>query len=212
MNMNWRLASRLSVVILALLVVVTIALLNWRHVTGAPVATNARNEISGLHGTDLGRVPAHDFHLTDQFGRPVALSQFAGKPVVLTFMYTHCPDVCPLMAEKLHSVMLDLGNDAGRVAVIAISVDPKGDTVAAALNFSQVHRMVQYWHFLVGTRAELAPVWSAYAIDAQSQVATVSMHTAVLFVIDQQGRERVLLDQDFTPAQLTSNLKTLLSE
>ncbi len=210
--MNWRLASRLSVIVLALLVVVTIALLNWRHATGAPVATNTSNSTSSLNGTDLGGVPAHDFHLTDQFGKPVALSQFAGKPVVLTFMYTHCPDVCPLMAEKLHSAMLDLGKDAARVAVIAVSVDPKGDTVAAALKFSQVHRMVQYWHFLVGTQAELAPVWSAYAIDAQTQVATVSMHTAVLFLIDQHGRERVLLDQDFTSAQLTSVLKTLLSE
>jgi hypothetical protein len=46
----------------------------------------------------------------------------------------------------------------------------------------------------------------------QTQTATNSMHTAVLFVIDQQGCERVLLDQDFTPAQLTSNLKTLLRE
>ena len=210
--MNWRLASRLSVIVLALLVVVAIALLNWRHATGAPVATNTRNSTSGLNGTDLGGVPAHDFHLTDQFGKPVALSQFAGKPVVLTFMYTHCPDVCPLMAEKLHSAMLDLGKDAEHVGVIAVSVDPKGDTVAAALNFSQVHHMVQYWHFLVGTQAELAPVWSAYAVDAQTQVATTSMHTAVLFLIDKHGRERVLLDQDFTSAQLTSNLKTLLSE
>lgn len=210
--MNWRLASRLSVIVLALLVVVTVALLRWRNVTGAPVNSNPGTVSSGLQGTDLGGVPAHTFHLTDQFGKQVTLSQFAGKPVVLTFMYTHCPDVCPLMAEKLHSVMLDLGPDAGRIAVIAISVDPKGDTVAAALNFSQVHRMVQYWHFLVGTQTELAPVWSAYAIDAQTQTATNSMHTAVLFVIDQQGRERVLLDQDFTPAQLTSNLKTLLRE
>ena len=107
---------------------------------------------------------------------------------------------------------LDLGKDAEHVGVIAVSVDPKGDTVAAALNFSQVHHMVQYWHFLVGTQAELAPVWSAYAVDAQTQVATMSMHTAVLFLIDNHGRERVLLDQDFTSAQLTSNLKTLLSE
>ena len=212
MNMNWRLASRLSVVLLALLVVITIALFNWRHATGAATATPTHYSSTGLNGTDLGGVPAHDFRLTDQFGKPVTLAQFKGKPVILTFMYTHCPDVCPLMAEKLHSAMVELGSNAGRVAVLAVSVDPKGDTVATALYFSQVHRMTQYWHFLVGTQAELAPVWSAYAIDAQTQVATTSMHTAVLFLLDKQGRERVLLDQDFTSAQLVSNLKTLLRE
>ena len=105
-----------------------------------------------------------------------------------------------------------MGADAQRVAVVAISVDPRGDTVAAALNFSQVHHMVNYWHFLVGTQDELAPVWTKYAIDAQPAASTVSMHTAILYVIDKQGRERVLLDQDFTSAQLNGGLKTLLGE
>ena len=81
---------------------------------------------------------------------------------MLTFMYTHCPDVCPIMAEQLHTVMLDLGADAQRVAVIVISVDPKHDTPASALNFSRLHHMDTSWHFLLGTQHELAPVWSAY--------------------------------------------------
>ena len=167
---------------------------------------------SGLQGTDLGGVPAPAFSLHDQSGKLVTLSQFAGKPVVLTFMYTHCPDVCPIMAERLHSVMVGLGADAQRVAVVAISVDPHGDSVASALSFSQVHHMVNYWHFLVGTQDELAPVWTKYAIDAQPAASTVSMHTAILYVIDKQGRERALLDQDFTTAQMTGDLQALLKE
>jgi protein SCO1/2 len=212
--MNWRLASRLSVVTLALLVVLTVAVLGLRTVTGAPATglNSTPAAASGLQGTDLGSVPAPAFSLHDQFGKVVTLAQFAGKPVVLTFMYTHCPDVCPIMAERLHSVMVGLGADAQRVVVVAISVDPHGDSVASALNFSQVHHMVNYWHFLVGTQGELAPVWTKYAIDAQPAAATVSMHTAILYVIDKQGRERVLLDQDFTTTQLTGNLQTLLGE
>lgn len=212
--MNWRLASRLSVVTLALLVVLTVAVLGLRNATGAPAVGSSFSPTasSGLQGTDLGGVRAPAFQLHDQFGRLVTLAQFAGKPVVLTFMYTHCPDVCPIMAERLHSVMVGLGADAQRVAVVAISVDPRGDTVASALNFSQVHYMTDYWHFLVGTHEELSPVWTAYAIDAQPVAATASMHTAILYVIDKQGRERVLLDQDFTTAQLSGDLKTLLGE
>ena len=144
--MNWRLASRLSVVTLALLVVLTVAVLGLRNATGAPVNSpgSTPTTSSGLQGTDLGGNPAPAFSLHDQFGKLVTLAQFAGKPLVLTFMYTHCPDVCPIMAERLHSVMVGLGTDAQRVAVVAISVDPHGDNVAAALNFSQVHHMTDY--------------------------------------------------------------------
>jgi protein SCO1/2 len=212
--MNWRLASRLSVITLALLIVLIVALLGLRNATGAPSTSPGPSPTaaSGLQGTDLGGVPAPAFSLHDQFGKLVTLAQFAGKPLVLTFMYTHCPDVCPIMAERLHSVMVGLGADAQRVGVVAISVDPHGDSVASALNFSQVHHMANYWHFLVGTHEELSPVWTAYAIDAQPVTATASMHTAILYVIDKQGHERVLLDQDFTTAQLSGDLKTLLGE
>ena len=209
--MSWRLASRLSVVTLALLVVLLVAFFSLRNISsGQSLPSNPATDGAGSQGTDLGGVPAPAFRLTDQFGKPVSLSQFRGKPVVLTFLYTHCPDVCPLIAEQLHRVMLDLGQDAQRVGVLAISVEPTRDTVASALAFSQAHHMTNYWHFLVGTQAQLAPVWTAYAIGAQQVTTKVSMHTTALYVIDQQGRERTLLDQTFTPAQLTGILHTLL--
>lgn len=210
MSMSWRLASRLSVIILAFLVVILVALLSLHSSLGGQTTNGNGANPSGLQGTDLGSVAAPNFHLADQFGKQISLSQFRGKPVVLTFLYTHCPNVCPVIAEKLHIVMQDLGQDAPRVAVVAISVDPKGDTTAAVLNFSKVHRMLNYWHFLIGTQAQLSPVWSSYAIDAQAVTATTSTHTSAIYVIDKQGDERVLLDQDFTPAQLTGDLKILL--
>jgi protein SCO1/2 len=71
--------------------------------------------------------------------------------------------------------------------------------------------MTSFWHFLTGTQAQLSPVWSAYAVGAQAQTATSSMHTAALYVLDKQGREQVILDQDFTDTQLTVDLKQLLA-
>ena len=140
--MNWRVASRLSVVTLALLVILVVALFSLRSISsGQSLPSNPATDGAGLQGTDLGGVPAPAFRLTDQFGKPVSLAQFRGKPVVLTFLYTHCPDVCPLIAEQLHSVMLDLGQEAQHVGVLAISVEPTRDTIAAALAFSQVHHM-----------------------------------------------------------------------
>ena len=215
--MNWRLASRLSVITLAALVVIIVAVLGTRAeglTSNASNLTPAANS-SGLQGTDLGGVPAPNFRLTDQFGRPVSLAQFKGKPVVLTFLYTHCPDQCPLTAEKLHAVMLSLGSDAQRVGVVAVSTDPKRDTTAAALNFSQVHRMQNYWHYLLGTESELSPVWSSYSVYAAPTPTSTGgsvAHTTAVYVIDKQGRERVFFGSDFTSAQLTKDLQILLKE
>jgi len=128
-------------------------------------------------------------------------------------MYTHCPDVCPLTAEKLHTVMQSLGPDAAHVGVIAISTDPRRDTTSAALAFSKTHRMQNYWHFLVGSRETLSPIWESYSVDAEAASANGTVtHSLVIYVIDAQGRERILLNNDFTPAQLTTNLKILLKE
>ena len=205
--MNWRLASRLSVIILALLVVVIVAILGVR---------NSASQ-SSLQGTDLSSVPAQDFRLTDQFGKQVSLSDFKGKPVVLTFLYTHCPDVCPLTAEKLHTVMQNLGSNAQNVVVLAVSLDPKGDTSASVLNFSQVHKMLNYWHYLIGTQGQLSPVWKNYGLFAQPATPTTTSpgtvtHNTALYVIDKQGLERVFLPDNFTPDQLTTDLKILLQE
>jgi protein SCO1/2 len=215
--MSWRLASRLSVVTLALLVILVIALFSLHSSSdnnvGASGEAEQTSNTSGLQGTDLGSVVAPDFRLEDQFGKQVSLSQFKGKPVVLTFLYTHCPDVCPLIADQLHTTASGLGKNAGHVVFLAVSMDPKGDTQAAVLRFSKVHKMTNYWHYLIGTRDELAPVWSAYSVDAQAATAAgVVNHSTALYVIDKEGRERVLLDNNFTSQQLEDDLLILLNE
>lgn len=213
MSMSWRLASRLSVITLALLVVLIAALYSLHNNTSAPAATTPGVENSGLQGTDLDSTLAPDFRLKDQFGKPVSLSQFKGHPTIVTFLYTHCPDVCPLVADKLHTVVQSLGKDAPHVAILAVSMDPRGDTIPAALNFSRAHKLVNTWHFLLGTYNQLAPVWSNYTVDAQSATNSGTVtHSTFIYLIDKQGRERVLLDSDFTPTELTSDLQILLSE
>ncbi len=212
LHMNWRLASRLSVITLAILVVILVTVLQRNSATVAPqVSSSADSNSSGLQGTDLGNKPAPNFQLTDQAGKSVSLAQFKGKPVVLTFLYTHCPDVCPLTAERLHSTMLKLGSQAQNVGILAVSTDPKRDTAEEAINFSKAHNMQNYWHFLIGKEQTLAPIWSEYSIYAQQQQQQVN-HTMALYVIDKQGRERVFLSSDFTPDQMTKDLQILLQE
>ncbi len=211
MKMSWRLASRLSVITLALLVVVVVGLWGLRGGNSGLAAANQNSDT--LQGTDLGSTLAPDFHLTDQAGKPIALSQFRGEPVILTFMYTRCPNVCPLAADKLHAVQLQLGKESSNVAMLAVSIDPLNDTQAAALTFSQEHKLTSGWHYLIGTQDELTPVWNAYNVYTQAASSTTSItHTEAIYVLDKQGRERVFLSDDFTTAELLSDLKILLSE
>lgn len=208
--MNWRLASRLSVITLAILVFVIVTL--WqRNGDGASSARLANGSGSDLQGTDLGKMPTTNFQLLDQNGKQVSLAQFKGQPVILTFLYTHCPDVCPLTAEKLHTAMLALKNDAHKIGVIAVSTDPVHDNQAAAQTFTKAHNMEDYWHFLIGTQQQLAPVWKSYNIYAQAYQQSVD-HTSALYLIDKQGNERVFFDTNFTPSQVTTDLQKLLKE
>jgi protein SCO1/2 len=218
--MNWRLASRLSVVTMATLVVIIVALVGLRsqQPTSNAISDPTTANQYGLIGTNLGGTVAPNFRLVDQFGKQVSLSQFKGEPVVLTFLYTHCPDECPTIANKLYTVMKNLGSQAQHVGVIAVSTDPKGDTISSVLHFSQVHHMLNYWHYLRGTQSELSPIWNNYAIYAgpapTQDIATSGPvdHTLALYVIDKQGHEQVYLGNDFTSAQLTTDLRILLKQ
>lgn len=163
-----------------------------------------------LAGTDLGATEAPDFTLTDGLsGRAVTLSAQRGQVVALTFLYTSCPDVCPLTATRFKAAQLELQGDASRVTFIAVSVDPDRDTPSAVQVFSAAHGLSSNWFYLVGGRAQLSPVWAAYGIGVQAGSATVT-HNDAVYLIDRRGRERVLLHSENLAADLGSDLRALL--
>jgi protein SCO1/2 len=169
-----------------------------------------------LVGTALGKVEAPGFTLTNQDGRQVSLADFRGKPVVLTFLYTHCPDVCPIIADKLREALDELGPDARKVAVLAVSTDPRQDDRLSVIRFTEQHRLTGRWQYLTGSPSQLEPIWKGYYVAAQdvrdTSPAAGVIHTAALFFIDRQGRERVLTGADFEPSEVVHNLKALLGE
>jgi protein SCO1/2 len=169
-----------------------------------------------LLGTSLGASPAPAFALVDQDGGLISLEHLRGQPVVVTFLYTHCPGPCPLTAGKLHQAIEQLGTKADEVAWVALSLDPHGDTPAAATTFVATHQLSGYLHFLLGSDQQLAPLWQAYAVavrpaqGAEEATAGPVVHAVGAFVLDQRGRERVYLDDMFTPASLATDLTRLL--
>ncbi len=165
-----------------------------------------------LAGTDLGKGPAPDFTLTDgPTGEVVTLSALRGRVIVLSFLYADCPDVCPLTAEKLRAARTALGDAASDLSLVAVSVAPGRDTPDSTRRFLADHRLTGAMRFLIGGGAALAAVWSKYGIAAEPQGAIVG-HNDAIFLIDRQGRERVLLHSDTDPADLLHDLRVLLAE
>lgn len=165
-----------------------------------------------LVGTDLGAQPSPDFTLTDaRSGSAVSLSSLRGSVVALTFLYTKCPDTCPLTAEHFRSAQERLAADAERVRFVAVSVDPLGDTPAAVRDFSASHRLDRNWHYLIGPEGALRNVWSAYGIRQEASGALVG-HTDAIYVIDAKGNARALLHTVDGAEALAKDLRILLRE
>ena len=118
-----------------------------------------------FQGTALNAEMSPNFHLRDQNNRVVSLSDFQGKVVALTFLYTYCPDICPVVTETIRKAVQALGSEAEEVEFLAISVDPDRDSVESALSYSQDMGLEDRWRFLVGNREELEQVWEAYWLD-----------------------------------------------
>ena len=93
---------------------------------------------------------------TTPTGTPVTLAGQRGRYVLVTFLYTHCPDVCPLIAANLNAALRTLGAGTKHVRVLAVSVDPKGDTAAAVRAYRTRMHLLPQFRYLIGTRAELA--------------------------------------------------------
>ena len=99
---------------------------------------------------------APEIALHDQNGKLFKLSSLRGKAVYLTFVYSHCPDVCPLMLQALGAAKRGL-KDPGSMQIVAVSVDPKGDTPKAVKSFLKQRLLTGQVHWLLGTRRSCGP-------------------------------------------------------
>ncbi|MDP9251515.1 MAG: SCO family protein [Chloroflexota bacterium] len=167
-----------------------------------------------LFGTELEKNAAPDFTLTDGItGKSLTLSSLRTNTVVLAFLYTRCPDVCPLTAGQFRAAQRSLGADASKVEFVAVSVDPEGDTPAAVREFSDLHDLSDRWHYLIGPRAQLEAVWSLYGIGSfASSGARAVEHNDAIYLIDGRGRERAILHSSDPTSWLLDDLRALISE
>jgi protein SCO1/2 len=141
-----------------------------------------------------------DFALTSQDGERVGRAEGVA---VYAFIYSHCRDTCPLEVQQIRGALDDLGRD---VPVLGVSVDPANDTPGSAKAFLSKQFMTGRMEFLLGSRAELEPVWKAFGIAPQTDGRE---HSAGIVIVDGEHQRVGFPADKLTVEDLAADLRRL---
>jgi protein SCO1/2 len=162
-----------------------------------------------ITGVDYGK----SLELTDHTGRARRLEDFRGKAVVLFFGFTHCPDVCPTTLGDISTALKQLGRDADRVQELFVPVDPERDTQEALAKY--VTAFDPRFLGLYGNAAATQRAAQEFRIYYEKRRTADSYsvdHSAQSYVMDPQGRLRLLVRHDRIGSDLPADLRALLEE
>lgn len=163
-----------------------------------PGISRATANLLSLDVFPAGSKVATDFKLTDQNGHPLALSQFRGKTVVLSFNDDQCVDVCTLLAQDVVRADQFLGvAGRNRVAFVSVNVNPFYPQVQYVRQWSDQHDVgkLSNWYFGTGSVADLQSIWKAYGVYVGLDQATRSVvHESVIDFVDPSGQLRAGAD------------------
>jgi protein SCO1/2 len=165
--------------------------------------------------TDISEADyARDFALTDHTGKPRTMADFRGKAVVIFFGYTQCPDVCPTTMTGMTEAMKLLGEDATKVQVLFVTVDPERDTQQLLAQYVPV-----FHPSFLGLYADpqtIAKTAQAFRVFYKKQPGSTPTtytvdHTAGSYVYDLQGRLRLYIKHGEKPEVIAKDLKLLIA-
>jgi protein SCO1/2 len=169
--------------------------------------------MGGLRSMTAPATIGGPFQLTDQTGRPVTDKSLKGKPTLIFFGFTHCPDVCPTSLFEISQVLRALGPDADRVNAYFISVDPERDTQGAMKDY--LSSFDPHLKGLTGDPEAVAKVISAYRVYAKKvplKDGDYTMdHTALIYLMDRDGKFVSPFNLKRTPEEAAADLRNYLS-
>jgi protein SCO1/2 len=160
---------------------------------------------------EIGPAPA--FALTSQDGNPVTLIGLRGKVVAVSFFYTACPAICPLLTQKLVEVQDALGEEFGKkIAFVSITVDPEHDTPEVLKDYAAAwEAKTAGWSFLSGPPEAVRDVVRRYGGYVAKTAEGAIDHTLLTSIIDPRGVLRVqYLGMRFDPAEFRRDLLSLV--
>lgn len=165
-----------------------------------------------LRGSMQEDAPAVDiggpFSLVDHHGQPVTEADFAGRPMLVYFGFTYCPDICPTTLQAVGSALDQLGAEGEAVQPVMITVDPERDTADALAEYvPNFHpRLIG----LTGSPAQIAEVAKRFRVyyARQGQGDDYLMqHSSILFLMDEQGRYLAHLSHDASAEEVAAMLQ-----
>ncbi len=168
-----------------------------------------------FQATDItGAAFARDFRLTDHNGRVRTLADFRGKVVAVFFGYTHCPDVCPTTLSDFSAALHELGDQAGRVQVIFVTVDPERDTPDILKQFVPAFNptflgMYTDSDTLKQLAKEYKVVYQKTSVKGTDDY--LIDHSAGTYIYDPKGHLRLLMPYGSSPDAIAHDLKALLA-
>ncbi len=144
-------------------------------------------------GRRVVKTPVPNFKLIDQNGKPFHIAGTRGNVVLATFIFTTCPDVCPLLSAKLAAIQRALDEKKTKdYWLLSITTDPERDGAASLKEYAGRFKAdLNHWSFLTGSRAELANVWKAFGVNVTKTESGQIFHSALTTLIDRQGLRRV---------------------
>ena len=166
-----------------------------------------------FRSTDITGAPygRQALELTDHNGKLRRLEEFRGKALVVFFGFTHCPDICPTTLADIAQAVRSLGADAERVQVVMVSVDPERDTPESLAKYVTTFdpRFLGLRGDLEATKRVAADFKIYFEKRKLGESYTVD-HSAQSYVIDPQGRVRLLVRHDRIAQDLAPDLRTIL--
>jgi protein SCO1/2 len=181
-----------------------------------PQATGAVSDHGRFRAAEVFSPPlsAPALELHNYLGQPVNIDSYRGRAVLVTFLYTNCPDVCPLITASLHATLELLGSRFSQVQIIAVSVDPRGDTTKAVAAFLARHHMTGRMLYLTGTVHELARVWKAWGVGSErdAQQPQFINHSGLVYGVSAAGRRTTVYASNFIPAELAHDVPLLAAQ
>jgi len=167
----------------------------------------------GAGGTLLASAIGGPFHLIDQNGKPVSDTDLKGKWQLLFFGYTHCPDTCPTALNEISLALDRLGKKRDEVEIVFITVDPERDTPQVLKSY--VESFDAQISALTGNPDQVAQAARAYRVyyakHPRPDGGYDMDHSAVIYIMDPQGRFTATFTPDATADAMAERLQKLLS-
>ena len=196
----------------AALVGISIGIAFHRQLTGGSAVADAI-ALPALHGQATWAArerAAPALVLRDQHGRRVTLASLRGRTIALTFLDSRCKQACPIEGRLIGAAVRQTSG-AARPQLLAVSVNPAGDTPDSVARAIRKWRLPGDTVWLLGSRAQLKRVWSAYRITVDPVSGDI-VHSTAVYLIDRQGYERAGFVMPFVPAFVADDFRALGAE